>query len=190
MILTQRDPYAEYVESYQRSRVYEDVALDDGDIRVFYIDKGTSPEVTARLATIKLEHPSSIRGWLSSFWTQYEALSYHWGDPARTRTITCNGRPFKIHSNLYDALLTLKQIRPEIPIWADAISINQQDKAEKSAQIRLMGKIFGSARTVWSFIGQPPDGMTELMVHLPEICRACLVMMKSEKRARSSQNDH
>lgn len=38
-------------------------------------------------------------------------------------------------------------------LWADAICINQKDMKERTQQVQLMGQIFGSAETVYSWVG-------------------------------------
>lgn len=155
--------------------------LRRGEIRVFVIEKGTDSRITIEMKTIDLERQGGIRGWLVSFRDQYHALSYCWGNPKNLRPIVCNGQDMEIHSNLYDALVVLKQLRPGVAIWADAICINQKDKDEKMAQIKIMGKIYSKARQVWAFLGDAPPGMAELMVHLPELCRVCQKMESSSQ---------
>ena len=45
-------------------------------------------------------------------------------------------------------------------IWIDAICINQEDKDERSAQVRFMGEIYESAQTVFAWLG-PEDKYTK-----------------------------
>ncbi|KAF2135509.1 uncharacterized protein K452DRAFT_203225, partial [Aplosporella prunicola CBS 121167] len=104
----------------------------------------------------------------------YEALSYTWHidrdyeapTPGRMRTIICNGKTLKVHQNLYNALLQLRQHNRGHPFWIDAICIDQGDggcnsekrrakiKSEKSAQVNIMGTIFGSAQAVVVWLGR------------------------------------
>ncbi|KAJ8132815.1 hypothetical protein O1611_g808 [Lasiodiplodia mahajangana] len=44
-----------------------------------------------------------------------------------------------------------------LPIWIDALCINQDDLSEKSHQIQLMGDIYKRAHRVFSWLGQPDD---------------------------------
>jgi hypothetical protein len=62
---------------------------------------------------------------------QYMALSYSWGqDHGESRvSILVNGRTFEISSTLAAALLKMKETNP-LPIWVDAICINQYDNIE------------------------------------------------------------
>jgi hypothetical protein len=99
-----------------------------------------------RLDTVHLDDPE----------VAFDALSYTWGSPAESYPITCNGKLLRVHYNLYTALPHLAQRRGHVtplPIWIDAISINQGDAEEKRAQIPLMSFIYGSAQIVWAWLG-------------------------------------
>lgn len=65
-----------------------------------------------------------------------------------------------------------------VPLWIDSICINQDDEAEKSSQIGLMGTIYGTARRVWAFLGQAPPRMPELIEYLPQILKGCQNLQK------------
>lgn len=94
--------------------------------------------------------------------SEFDALSYTWfidddvGPPAKgtMRTVVCNGMALDVHQNLYNALLQLRELRRPLPIWVDAICINQDDDDEKTAQVRMMGEIFGQAQTVVVWLGR------------------------------------
>ncbi|KAI1380401.1 heterokaryon incompatibility protein-domain-containing protein [Hypoxylon crocopeplum] len=47
--------------------------------------------------------------------------------------------------------------RQESPIWIDAICINQEDNAEKAAQVKLMDRIYTNADTVKIWLGEVND---------------------------------
>lgn len=103
----------------------------------------------------------------------YEALSYTWyidrdtGSPTkgRMRTIICNGKKFKVHHNLHNALLQLRKLNRGRRLLIDAICMDQADgkmseeerdrrMKEKSAQVKKMKSIFGSAETVVVWLGR------------------------------------
>ncbi|KAG0699725.1 heterokaryon incompatibility protein-domain-containing protein [Suillus ampliporus] len=99
----------------------------------------------------------------------YDALSYTWQlyeqssttcgvDSERGGSISCNGMEINVTANLRNGLLRLEQLRQDTLIWIDAICINQQDLKERSAQVNMMGLIFGSARTVVVWLGEPSSG--------------------------------
>lgn len=92
---------------------------------------------------------------------QYTALSYVWGDPSFDIHVECDGGILPVNRGCFQALRSLRDsLRDPSPgpaftpyFWVDAICINQSDKREKSAQVRLMGDIYRSAETVLCFIG-------------------------------------
>lgn len=62
----------------------------------------------------------------------FEALSYSWGRPAFSSSISCNGIRFPVTPNLTDALLHFRLPKKERFLWVDAICINQVDLVEKA----------------------------------------------------------
>ncbi|ETS85595.1 hypothetical protein PFICI_03620 [Pestalotiopsis fici W106-1] len=54
-------------------------------------------------------------------------------------------------------------------LWADAVCINQQDLAERSQQVSLMGSIYSQANWVISWLG-PSDDSTEIAFSLIKAC--------------------
>jgi hypothetical protein len=83
----------------------------------------------------------------------YLALSYVWGDPARTEFVFVNGCTFPVTRNLYEALKAVRDENTTYTLWVDAVCINQKDDDEKSHQISLMKKIFESATRTIAFLG-------------------------------------
>lgn len=86
----------------------------------------------------------------------FEAISYVWGDKARTHRLFCDRlrrRLMYITPNLRDALMRMR--RPDKPrvLWADSICINQDDAVEQGRQVALMGQIYGRAERVLIFVG-------------------------------------
>jgi hypothetical protein len=84
---------------------------------------------------------------------QYEAMSYAWGDPDDRRDIACDGRRLPITRNLHEALWHFRHVNQPKYLWADAISINQQDMSERSAQVQLMANIYSKASKVLLWLG-------------------------------------
>jgi hypothetical protein len=103
---------------------------------------------------------------------KYVALSYTWGDPdweyddsvteavrasyKVKQHILINDKPTMISTNLFNALLALQanpDMHKSLPIWADAVCINQDDESEKSAQVNAMDSIYMKAElaTVWAW---------------------------------------
>ncbi len=90
------------------------------------------------------------------------ALSYVWGNATRSREILIDGKSVQITANLYAALRDLQTdaLGGDTLVWVDAICINQEDSAERSAQIRLMRDIYHLAATVKVWLGPRTDETT------------------------------
>ena len=86
---------------------------------------------------------------------QYATLSYTWGDQISEESIHVNGRAFQVTHNLRDALdALLPRIRASRPLlWVDAVCINQEDRVERSSQVRIMRDIYQRSRSVWIWLG-------------------------------------
>lgn len=85
--------------------------------------------------------------------TQYEALSYVWGDTTQSRTIHCNGFKFPVTESLYTAIDHLRYPDTWRRIWVDQLSINQINKDELMNQVGQMGAIYSSATRVIVWLG-------------------------------------
>jgi hypothetical protein len=89
-----------------------------------------------------------------------ETLSYVWGAQDESFPVVCNGSLLWVHHNLHTALPHLARrdgIDEILPIWIDAICINQNDEKEKTAQIRLMNRIYRRASMMWIWLGIAED---------------------------------
>ncbi|KAI1175052.1 heterokaryon incompatibility protein-domain-containing protein [Nemania sp. FL0916] len=76
-----------------------------------------------------------------------------------TRLIMCNGKSMRIQHNLYDFLIRLRTKKRQLPLWIDAICIDQDEtdgevRAEKLRQLQMMGRIYASAETVLVWLGE------------------------------------
>ncbi|KAI1409248.1 heterokaryon incompatibility protein-domain-containing protein [Hypoxylon sp. FL1857] len=121
---------------------YKDVNIPQQEIRLIRIlpARADSESIECQLETASL----------STSGLQYAALSYTWGDPDKLSTISINDIKFKFRSN--NALLSNGQ-NSILPLWADAICIDQSDNDERSQQVLLMGSIYSSATKVISWLG-------------------------------------
>lgn len=84
---------------------------------------------------------------------EYAALSYVWGPATPSKKIHIGHTTFEVRPNLYHALKTLRA-RSISTLWADAISINQEDEDERSRQLKLMTFVFRSAKSVLFYLGE------------------------------------
>jgi hypothetical protein len=95
---------------------------------------------------------------------KYNALSYVWGQSDRIVPLICNQKTIKLTANLAKALESCFSRYPETPLWADGICIYQDDVAERSQQVLLMGEIYSHASMVLAHLDNfavpstPDDG--------------------------------
>lgn len=71
--------------------------------------------------------------------TQFEALSYVWGDTIQSHTISCNGFDFAVTLSLYTALAHLRYSDSWRRLWVDQLCINQLESQELMKQVGMMG---------------------------------------------------
>lgn len=89
----------------------------------------------------------------------FKALSYEWGSPGGvSHTILIDRKIFKVRRNLHDFLLAYRNRhsrRPSrLPLWIDAISIDQGNVTERNHQLSLMKEIYTQADCVIVWLGQ------------------------------------
>lgn len=109
----------------------------------------------------------------------YVALSYTWGPPVFSRILQINdNEQLRITRGLD---LALKRFRAtskyrggeeeeeekELPlIWVDQICINQQNTAERSAQVQLMRRIYSRAERVFVYLGESAGRTGEALANV------------------------
>ena len=115
-------------------------------------------------------HTSDI--WCSTFQVafrenpSYQALSYTWGDSQLTRTIFCDGKKLAITENLYSALRKLQNTHPFVPLWIDALCIDQNNVSERTKQVRMMKQIYQKAEQVIIWLGEEVETDREAFITL------------------------
>jgi hypothetical protein len=74
----------------------------------------------------------------------YVALSYTWGDPAKVKSISLNGKTFSVRENLYDFLATYRKTgkAPGAFLWIDQLCIDQSSTKERNHQVAMMASIY------------------------------------------------
>lgn len=87
----------------------------------------------------------------------YRALSYVWGNATEQRWILVNGKPFHVHPNLYEALHGVRNPTEVLPLWVDALCIEQNNEKEKNHQVGMMGQIYYNAKEVLVWLGPAAD---------------------------------
>lgn len=115
----------------------------------------------------------------------YYAISYTWGDASDRTDIEVDGRTLSVPTNTAKAIHQMhrhildkcsehgddagSQMNPNAAgcrIWIDAICINQTDGAERAQQVSSMRKIYQNARSVFAWLGEDPEGVSDEVVHL------------------------
>lgn len=121
----------------QQANIYD--PLPDGPYtRVLILEPGRLRQpLRCRLKVVNLEERPD-----------FEAISYVWGRGIKRKKVVCNGIRIKITPNLLQALLAVRYPSTQRIVWADSISINQNDGKEKGHQVAMMGPIFNRARRV------------------------------------------
>lgn len=92
-----------------------------------------------------------------------------WGSDETQEQIVLNGQYKSIRKNLAAAIRTLRMTNSVVPMWIDAISINQDDIAERGRQIRRMGEIYDYAATVYSYVGQRAEDAEPALEFIKEL---------------------
>jgi hypothetical protein len=89
--------------------------------------------------------------------TQFEAISYVWGEDMSDQMVICDGRVIMITPNLARVLRRMRLPDTPVKLWADSICIDQENYEEKEHQVGLMGKIYREAERVRLCIGPDDD---------------------------------
>jgi hypothetical protein len=95
----------------------------------------------------------------------YYAVSYVCGTSPARNAIEVNGLMVQVRDNCFEALQQTILHFPGSYVWIDALCINQDDLAEKSAQVTIMGEIYVKASLVLACIG-PTDPFIESILAL------------------------
>ncbi|KAI0891820.1 heterokaryon incompatibility protein-domain-containing protein [Annulohypoxylon nitens] len=117
---------------------------------IHYVNPG---DVVNKFSPLRIPHPKFHR----FDWGDFATLSYTWGDPNVTEDILVNDETVKVRKNLADAFRVFRQhnwFRPiHYGLWVDALCINQEDEAERGAQVAKMRVIFANSWTTVAFLG-------------------------------------
>lgn len=91
----------------------------------------------------------------------YHALSYTWGSSGDPESILCDNIKMNVTKNLHSSLIQFRHNNETRIMWIDAVCINQNNKDEKTEQIRLMKEIYSLAERVWIWLGCEQVGDAE-----------------------------
>lgn len=132
-------------------KIYRYTPLESEELRLVRI-------LAARTSQVKCEILHRPFGNLPD----YTAISYAWGDPSDVTKIKIRDEHYPvfvevpISRSLYHALEALRRKGENVLVWADALSIDQQNRDEKNQQLSLMADIYKKAQYVAVWLG--PEG--------------------------------
>lgn len=143
---------------------YHPLAQNKKQIRILTVKPAPlSSDVECKLQAVDLDESIS-----------YDALSYVWGDNTHPGRILLHGTEHRVTPNLESALRHLRyEDRPRL-LWVDAVCINQNDFAERTAQVQMMANIYSKAKTTVSWLGEAAnesDDAVELIRKLGDWAR-------------------
>ncbi len=135
------------------SSLYKSLNPAQQEIRLLRIEPGASAD---SLEALKCE---LVTESLLQLKEPYYAVSYVWGDPADTEPIHVNGLEFQVTRNLAAFLRWYRtdHMWPRKLMWADAVCIDQGNIDERNSQVQMMGSIYRSAKTTFSWLGPTAD---------------------------------
>ncbi|KAK0702355.1 heterokaryon incompatibility protein-domain-containing protein [Lasiosphaeris hirsuta] len=122
------------------------------EVRLLYVDQNSwAADISCDIRTVSLSTQPT-----------FAALSYVWGTQTIAQTsIRIGGQLVSIGRSLDTALRYYRRASWQMPLWVDALCINQNDIAERSAQVSFMDSIYSSAAAVFAFLGSGIDLMDD-----------------------------
>ncbi|KAM7208297.1 Heterokaryon incompatibility protein (HET) domain containing protein [Naviculisporaceae sp. PSN 640] len=140
-------------------------------IRLLYLQPAIDQDapIEARLEVVHLHN--ELR--------PFEALSYVWGHEVESGALRLHLQPHisgptataqvDITTNLAVALRHLRHLDRARILWVDAVCINQQDVAEKTAQVGIMNQIYSRAQRVLIWMGPARDRSDWVFAHINRV---------------------
>ncbi|KAK4454214.1 heterokaryon incompatibility protein-domain-containing protein [Podospora aff. communis PSN243] len=129
---------------------YRYTALSADQVRVLAIIPGhPSDPIRCRLDIVSLEEQPV-----------YQAASYVWGRGELSHWVIVeqNGDEtvLDVTANAHALLAKIRSLWEERVIWIDGLCINQRDNMEKTAQVKMMEKVYRGAWRVIAYLGPSP----------------------------------
>lgn len=129
--------------------IYQALDATISEIRVLILHQGSGDQgLRCTLKTVSLNDQPA-----------FHALSYVWGSNTEGGHIKINGHVVRVTSNLATVLTQFCSHHYDflqlhsIPLWIDALCINQANLEERTQQVLLMGRIYRQASRVLLWIG-------------------------------------
>lgn len=130
---------------------YQSLSIERKDIRLLHV----RPALQDGLISASLEVVSLV-----AFHGRYNAISWCWGDAKIRGSVLINDTKVNVPASAINVLqnLVLKSNRNDVPIWLDAICINQNDMVERAEQVGMMKDVYSMAHEVLAW-GGPDEGL-------------------------------
>ncbi|KIY02723.1 uncharacterized protein Z520_01188 [Fonsecaea multimorphosa CBS 102226] len=122
--------------------------------RLLQLEPGSyNDRLEASLVVVDIESPLC---------SEYECISYTWGDETSPNSINVDGNEVPLRLNLEQALRRFRSATKSRLLWVDAISIRQDDADEKAQQVTMIGDVFQNATRVLAWLGEHADSSENL----------------------------
>lgn len=143
--------------------VYEQLDPTLSEIRLLVVEAGSShDQIKCRTKVISLTSGSQ---------SQYETISYCWGDATKRSTIFLNEVEVDIPASSCAALVRVRLQNGPRVVWIDAVCVNQIDLDERSTQVSLMTQVYSKAQGNLIYLGEDPhDIAADTIALLGVVC--------------------
>ena len=93
------------------------------------------------------------------------AGSYAWGSDKLTHRIMCNDMIMAVTESVADMFSSsaIRDLCVDMPLWVDAVCINQRDDSEKAAQVGIMASLYSQAEEIIVWLGTASDDSDSAM---------------------------
>lgn len=100
----------------------------------------------------------------------YHAISYTWGAPDLTRTVTIDEGCMPVRENCWYALGQARQLQTAdcSYVWLDVTCINQAGLEEKNVEVADMGSLYRRAHCVVACVGPHSEDSAFFFERMPE----------------------
>ncbi|PVH80369.1 hypothetical protein DL98DRAFT_203443 [Cadophora sp. DSE1049] len=111
---------------------------------------------------------------------EYTAISYLWGSSEKPHKVCCDGLSIEVKASALSVLRMAASDDNIGYIWIDALSIDQNNNAEKAIQVRLMRDVYPAAKRTIAWLGEATPNTNEAMDFIVTL----LTVLKNFKDAK------
>lgn len=145
------------ISEHSEQFTYSDALLQPDEVRVLSLSPTSNgadgSDIHCQLFRLDLRETKRLETGKHPF----VALSYLWGSTESLKTIVINGKRKSVTTNLYEALRKIRDQMSPIPLWVDAVCINQDSMEERSREVRKMNRIYAECWAVLFWLGPIGD---------------------------------